>query len=216
MSTHGFVGLRVDGKDFLQYNHSSSYPKHFGLELISTIKAISVERFRQTARSWVLVDAGDEPSEGMLEKLHPLLAEPRETYPAMLKRMREHATTDPEAFTWYQVLRQYQGDLAAWVENGIPVWPHGDWLTTSWDIEWGYLINCDEEHLEVYTGRYKHKARPSYPKQKLQGRYREATSEDPDDRPITLLCSVPLEELLDLPDLTARAWCVELERKTSR
>ena len=102
--------------------------------------------------------------------MQPLLGKPGESYRQMVKRFKG-LTGHERDYSWYNALREYQGELAAWIETKIPVWPHSQGLGTQFDIEWGYLINCDDEALEVYTGHYRRAKSRSYARLPLKGRY---------------------------------------------
>ena len=214
MSTHGFVGVRAEGCDYLQYNHSDSYPTWLGREMLKAVREVPVAEFREAARQWTLVDEQDRPTDSQLRQLYPLLAEPGEGYEPFVLRL---GAVRHEGLTWYGVLRDYQGDLQAWVQDHIPVWPQAEELAFRDDISWGYLVNTDEEVLEIYAGRYHYSDKwlkvPVEQRPVSQGRYFADPAPGSDQTPLLLVARVPIAELRDLPEAAAERWCKTLERR---
>jgi hypothetical protein len=210
MSTNGCIGVRTAGKDYFQYNHSDSYPSHLGFEMLKAARQLSVERLREAAASWTLVDDQDVLTAEWFDKLQPLLAQPGEDTRAMAKRLNGNSQ-ESGGVVFYEALREFQGDLVAWVEQGIPVWLQSEYLPIGSD--WGYLIDCDAHVFEVYTNHYKMSPAVLQRLKTLGNRFVDLATE-PDDRPMALIAAVPLGDLVDLPDAVARVWCDDLERRT--
>jgi hypothetical protein len=178
--------------------------------MLKAARKLSVESLVKCAATWTLVDDQDILTGEWFEKLTPLLAQPGEDTQAMTERLGGKSR-DGGGVAFYDALREYQGDLIAWVEQGIPVWLNNEYLPLGSD--WGYLIDCDERIFEVYTNHYTASKATLERLRRLGNRFVELAAE-PDDRPMALIAAVPLEDLIDLPDAVARVWCGELERRT--
>jgi hypothetical protein len=211
MSTNGCMGVRVAGKNYFQYNHSDSYPSHLGFEMLKAARYLSVESLREAAASWTLVDDQDVLTAEWFEKLKPVLAQPEESTLAMAKRLNGNSQGNT-GVVFYEALREFQGDLVAWVEQRIPVWLNNEYLPLGSD--WGYLIDCDAHIFEVYTNHYTASKTVLRQLKNLGNRFVDLATE-PDEKPMALIAAVPLEDLIDLPDTVARVWCADLERRTS-
>ena len=177
MGTRGVFGFRVNGEDKVNYNHMDSYPDGNGMAIL---------RFLHDFRD------GKSP----VEKLAG----------AGLKRdwiaeLREAAAVLTEACEGD--LTQYSGcDMWATLSCGL----HGgyiEFILNSLMCEWGYIINLDDELLEVYQGwqlaphekgRYAHRTENLEYRRMLRAGRGNAYEEY---YPCALVASWPLK---DLPD----------------
>lgn len=140
MSTRGIIGVRIDGKDKLTYNHFDSYPKGLGISILEQAAHIQdvwgIEESKRLARKLKLV-SNDIP---------PTAAEIAELMNFSNMGVGEQSDAD-----WYCLLRELQGKLVdaltiGYMEDGC------DFIYDSLFCEWGYIVNLDEGVLEVYQG----------------------------------------------------------------
>jgi hypothetical protein len=141
MSTRGTFGVRIDGNDKLMYNHSDSYPEGLGVEMLETTRQLLKENgkdwLKEKAKALRMVNTNTEvPTEEDIERLKP--------YTDL--HVSERSTKD-----WYCLMRNMQGDLKTLLEVGIGSDGAG-FIRNSLFCEWGYIVNLDDNKLEVYKG----------------------------------------------------------------
>ncbi|MDP9750391.1 hypothetical protein [Thermoanaerobacter pentosaceus] len=138
MSTRGAYGFYKSGITKATYNHSDSYPSGLGRSVMEFIKETSIEEMNEIFNNIVLVNEDDLPS---------------------LEQIKEVAKiTDVEIYdtiNWYSLLRSVQGDLSAYKKGLRYMNDNQEFLKNSAFCEWAYIINLDENVLEVYKGSQK-------------------------------------------------------------
>lgn len=170
MSTHGAYGFRINNQDKVTYNHGDSYPSGLGADIVAFIKRNTLDHLRLIALGLRMVDEDNVPS-----------ADEREKYKAFCNMNVDNST-------WYQLLREAQGDFEA-LENGLDVMiDREDFLTDSLFCEWAYIINLDDGVLEIYKGLNKDS--------NALGRYATYRSCENDDYVgVKLVNAIPLSEI---------------------
>lgn len=139
MGTRGVYGFRIGGQDKVMYNQYDSYPECLGAAVAEFAQRIPVDGLKRIAQRLTLVSAEIEPTE------------------AQIQTCRKWGTINlgvsfQSEQDWYCLLREAQGDLELW-EQGLPFILDGqDFLSDSLFCEWAYIINLDDEVLEVYRG----------------------------------------------------------------
>lgn len=148
IGTRGFIGVLIEDTPKITYNHFDSYPGGLGTEVLSEVRNLiekdgydaAIAKLREQAAAVVLVDEGDTPTPEHLEQF-AAHADPH-----------VGASMDNEVITqYYQLLRGLQGNLLANLEAGLMI-DSADFPLDSLFCEWGYLVNLDEQTLEVYQG----------------------------------------------------------------
>ena len=134
MGTRGLVGLVVDGKVKASYNHFDSYPSGLGMDVVKFIQTMTdIDTVRVMARRIKMVQEDQRP--------HDLIDR---------ANLRNLGITD-DGGDWYSLLRHAQGDLAEYLRVGYM--PDNEAFGgDSLFCEWGYLVNLDDQTLEVYRG----------------------------------------------------------------
>ena len=162
MSTRGCFGVRIDGKDFLTYNHSDSYPEWLGIQIVESLREMDVREMQVLAKKLQLVEAEN----------HPTLQEYSRVCIALGKKFEEEESIElPEPGSdWYTILHDFQGDLNGILELGVMM-DYVGFLNDSLFCEWAYIVNLDECVLEVYQG---------YQSSRGKGRYALAAKEAED------------------------------------
>ena len=138
MGTRGFVGLVVGEQVKIGYNHYDSYPEYLGVNVFTTVcrwmSGDEIEKRVQQAQDLRLVQDDDRPT------------------PEDRIRLAAHrAPGVGEADSWYELLRDTQGDLDATLDCGVMI-DAEDFPLDSLYCEWGYLVDLDRRKLEVYEG----------------------------------------------------------------
>lgn len=171
MGTRGCYGLRMNGIDKLTYNHHDSYPDWLGSNMVEFIQSTTIEEMKDIFEKIVLVQEGaDMPSDSELVewKLTGLVGS--------------------EKFDWYSFLREYQGDLSYYKEKRAKYMiDNNNFIKQSLFCEWAYIVNLDEEVLEVYKGFQESPSNSRYGDKKTDNSY----------YPCKLIATYPL---LNIPD----------------
>jgi hypothetical protein len=154
MGTRGFTGVAIDGDIKISYNHWDSYPSGLGLKTLHDLRAflggegddidaaLALPILKQRARD-VTVFADDEDVEPSKEDV---------------ERFRQFADTsvggpitNTEIRSYYQLLRNLQGELLKQLELGAML-DAGDFYLDSLFCEWAYLLDLDAGTFQVYRG----------------------------------------------------------------
>ena len=140
MSTRGLIGFKIDNKYKVMYNHSDSYPEWLGQRVVDFINNLEdIQKLKENASKVILVEQLDEvDKDSEFIKKSPLLQEETE-----------------EDQSWYDILRNFQGiDIIEHVYNGDILVMHDDFdfFEDSLFMEYGYIINLDNETLDLYKG----------------------------------------------------------------
>jgi hypothetical protein len=141
MGTRGTFGVRINGKDKLMYNHFDSYPSGLGCGILTAVKKILK---RKTGLQWLKKHA---------ERLRlvPSDSVPTEEEKELLRPYADLRVSNQSEDDWYCLLRNLQGDLTNTLKVGIGI-DSSNFITDSLFCEWGYIINLDDDVLEVYKG----------------------------------------------------------------
>ena len=188
MGTRGVVGVVVDGKEKLSYNHFDSYPSCLGQELVDFLLEVERKGQRQELKTRfgeaVLVDENHKPTPADKERYAPT---------ADLSVSRQSLDD------WYCLLRDSQG------VNGMRgvlagtlghVMESNNFPLDSLFCEWAYVVDLDKNVLEIYkgfqkkkhnVGRFAVKKNAQNPKPNYPGA--------PRYYPVKLVRTVPLDEL---------------------
>lgn len=141
MGTRGFVGFAVDGTEKIAYNHFDSYPSGLGLAVLSWAREIAgdlrLEDAKRHVRALRVVEADSAPTEDDVNQLRPFY--------------NPNVGGPSERPTWYQLLRETQGDPDTILRAGV-IEDASEFPQDSLFAEWGYVVDLDELRLEVYEG----------------------------------------------------------------
>ncbi|MFJ5532399.1 hypothetical protein [Streptomyces sp. NPDC093261] len=148
MSTRGFVGFVVDGQTKITYNHHDSYPAGLGQDVLTWLWAnrhsliCSLHRNEtggpvDLVRKLRVVDDDTPPTDQDIRALEPY---------TNLNVDGRH-----ERPSWYQLLHGTQGDIARMLAAGA-IEDSSDFPADSLFAEWGYVVDLDNQVLEIYEG----------------------------------------------------------------
>lgn len=139
MGTRGAVGVRVGGVDKIAYNHFDSHPGELGEAVLAECREL----------------AADMP--GLLDAATQLRVVSEDVPPTQQEAARLSQWSDMSVgghdggLSWYRVLRRAQGGIASYLQAGV-ICDAADFLADSLFCEWAYIVNLDEDVLEVYRG----------------------------------------------------------------
>lgn len=142
MGTRGFIGFVAEEREVITYNHFDSYPEGVGCTVLAWARSladfpgtIAVAQAQVAAMEAVADEA--PPTDEQLEALAPYV----------------NLSVDgaPGHVTWYQALRETQGNPRAILDAGFYE-DAGKFPLDSLFCEWGYLLDFDTLTLEVYRG----------------------------------------------------------------
>jgi len=138
MTTRGFVGFVVDGQEKIGYNHSDSYPRGVGVDVLGWLRVACdhPEWLLEQVRALRVVELDSPPTPADMERLRELLPD---------VGSRELINS------WSSWLGQSGGDPAAILRLGA-IEDAADFPLESLVCEWGYLIDLDASVFEVYRG----------------------------------------------------------------
>lgn len=192
MGTRGIIGVVSNGAVKIAYNHYDSYPDGVGFDVLKAVKGwIENDRLgyvRALAFDLVPVDENDSPTAEQWEKLKHLARN--------LARIGVSTGED-----WYSLLRNTQGDINAFLEAGVYC-DAIDFAGDSLFCEWGYIVDLDNEVLEIYKGFQKDFS-------KVVGRFASAPTDNSSYAQISLVRSFSFDELPENFDDLERDIAVE-------
>lgn len=175
MSTRGFVGFVIDGTEKIAYNHSDSYPRGLGVDVLDWLRQADIAEATDQARALRVVEPDSTPTDEDIERLRGYadLNVARQSYD-----------------DWYALLRQTQGNPARMLRAGV-IEDASGFPADSLFAEYGYVVDLDAQQLEAYVGFQK--------TPHTEGRFASRPRHDDDYYPVKLVGSWSLS---DLPDDT--------------
>lgn len=173
MSTRGVIGLRYNGVDKISYNHFDSYLSQLGLHFLKALRGRNRQDLVEAYARMQLVGNETLPTPEQVENC---------------RRYVEIPAASGATDSWFTLLRNAQGRADLWF-SGLPFMVSaGDFLKDSLFCEWAYLLNLDEDVVEIYRG---HNKDPDAP-----GRY-AALPEDAAYKGVALVKRIPLTDVLE-------------------
>lgn len=145
MATRGLTGFRLNGKLYAMYNHFDSDPEWLGQSVLEFCKQVDWDNpiiAERVAKIILVNDVGIVPEK-------------------FVKKYQKYSCNEFEkTIDWYWLLRDLQGVgiLEKVVEGKVKhMIDNADFLGDEISCEWAYIINLDENELEVW-----HKAKNLY------------------------------------------------------
>lgn len=148
MGTRGIIGLVIDGEVKATYNHFDSYPEALGAKMLAFAASLTVrmDRVIEQARALRLVTDDDPIEEGVR-----IRASARGLIDRNVGARIGADNAIDTSENWYQLLRNAQGDLDAYLDLGV-MEDSVAFADDSLFCEWGYLIDLDRKRFETYRG----------------------------------------------------------------
>jgi len=172
MGTRGAYGFRLNQKDYITYNHFDSYPSGLGNEILKAARKIArdIPGAKEKVARLKLVTDKNPPTTEEIKKL---------------AKYTDITVSSKLPSEWYVLLRNIQGQIEEHLESGYMIDSAG-FLSDSLFCEWAYIINLDDETLEVYKGFNQNP--------KAAGRY-AGLRDDHEFNGVVLLEAIPLTKL---------------------
>jgi hypothetical protein len=175
MGTRGAYGFYIDGQTFVTYNHYDSYPSALGESVVKFLRENKInDALRNKVRNLRGVQEDDVPSDSDILKC---------------KNLEDNSVGEGKGGKpyWYQLLRNGQGDLSCMLEAGAYI-DNKNFLSDSLFCEWAFVVNLDDNVLEVYKG-FQEKAH-------TKGRYSDWPIDGKSDYfPVALVKEIPFNDL---------------------
>ncbi len=142
MSTRGITGVKSEGKYFISYNHSDSYPSSLGCEMIEFVKdnINNIDAFKEKFKNVISVKNSE--------------AVPLE-FQKKYGKYADTGVSSGQLSEWYVLLRNLQGiDWLEEILNGnlCHYIDSYDFVKDSLFCEWGYIIDLNNNVLNIYCG----------------------------------------------------------------
>jgi hypothetical protein len=146
MSTRGAIGFVANGKWYVTYNHSDSYPSELGMNVLEFCKSVTDwNGLKERVTHITLVDENSPVPPDLLEK-----------YSCYgVTHFCGVSVNGGREDDWYNLLRDlrhgrilyeiYVGNVEHMLDNHM-------FLAESLFCEWAYIIDLDEMVLHVYKG----------------------------------------------------------------
>lgn len=146
MGTRSATGVFIDGQSKLSYNQFDGYWSGVGQEIIDELKAdiaaLGVEgavgTWKQKARTMILVNEDSKPTPDQIEKCRSL-------------GLIDLSVSEQSEDDWYCLLRETHGSILKRLNAGFML-DGSDFIKDSLFCEFAYVLNLDEECLELYKG----------------------------------------------------------------
>lgn len=138
MGTRGAYGFYKNGTNKITYNHFDSYPEGLGADVVKFIQSTPVAELHTIFDEIEMIEENSKPTPEQIEKY---------------QHFADTSVSSGSLEEWYVLLRHAQGDLSAF-QKGLRHMIDGgaNFMKDSLFCEWAYVINLDENVLEVYEG----------------------------------------------------------------
>lgn len=180
MGTRGFVGFAVGGELKIAYNHWDSYPSGLGLDVLSWLRG------ELAAEESGIVSAWRTQAKALTAVPDRAPTDEERTRLAKFRDDRVGGPIHDPREEWYKLLRETQGKPGAILEAGY-FEDAKDFPLDSLFCEYGYLVDLDGEHLEVYEGFQRAPV--------TSGRWAGRQGDDPEYYPVRLRMRIAFDAL---------------------
>jgi hypothetical protein len=137
MGTRGMYGFYKEGETKATYNHFDSYLDGLGNDVAKFVRATPIQELNEIFDRVELVDDEKEPTEEQIKHC---------------EQWSDFNVSTGSPKDWYCLLRNAQGNLDAY-KVGLKYMSDGSkFIKDSLFCEWAYIINLDDNVLEIYKG----------------------------------------------------------------
>lgn len=137
MGTRGTYGFFKNGESKLTYNQFDSYPEGLGTNIVEFIKSSSLEELNQIFDNLILVDGYSKPTEEQIKECY---------------KWYDQRVSNNTPYEWYCLIRKAQDGFDAYKHGLKYMIDNKKFIEDSLFCEYGYIINLDENVLEIYEG----------------------------------------------------------------
>lgn len=143
MSTRGYYGIKKKGELKGTYNHCDSYPSGLGIDLLESIRKISIlNRLPILNKTFDYIELVDETSTPTKEQIAKCKS----------AGLVDLSVSDKSEQDWYCLLRNAQGNLSVYINQVVPYMTNGnDFFEDTLWCEWAYIIDLDNSTFCVYS-----------------------------------------------------------------
>ena len=180
MATRGAYGFYKGGVTKITYNHSDSYPENLGVKVAFFAKAIPMKDLNEVFDRIILVDGDAKPSADQLAEVDLINPYPMKS-----------------EINWYRALGFAAEELKYYVKGLRYMIDNQEFIKDSLMCEWAYVINLDDETLEVYKG---------FQTEAQENRYYDSKLVDDKSekyKNCRLLTAIPIEEAHRIEEILA-------------
>lgn len=171
MGTRGMYGFYKNGVTKATYNHSDSYPNWLGKFIVKFITETTIEEMNDIFDRIVMVNGDSKPTVDQIN----------ECIQFFTADVGSDLIDD-----WYNLLRLAQGDLTLYKQGLKYMIDNSDFILDSLFCEWTYIINLDENVLEIYKG---------FQKEAEYNRYYDDFLENEEYKNCKLVLTLPIERI---------------------
>lgn len=137
MGSRGLYGFYRNGVTKITYNHSDSYPSWLGKKVVDFIRNTSIHELNQIFDEIVLIDEDDKPTAEQINNCLPYT---------------NLSVSNQSLDDWYCLMRYAQGNLGVYKDGLKYMIDSQDFIKSSLFCEYAYIINLDNNTLEIYEG----------------------------------------------------------------
>ena len=142
MSTRGYMGIQKKGELKGQYNQFDSYISGLGKDIIKTLNSIPkkdlISKLNEVYDNIILINEDDKPTQEMIDY-------------AVENGLYDSNVSSRSTDDLYCLFHGTQGRLDMYL-NGLKYMLNGNnFLKNEIFCEYGYVINLDENTLDIYT-----------------------------------------------------------------
>ena len=148
MGTRGALGFYKNGINKITYNHWDSYPEGLGVNVAQFISKNTIEDMNMKFNAITMVKNEVKPTE-------------EQVFKCMKLNLYNGGVRNQTIYDWYCLLYEAHGNLELYYKAGL-MEDNANFLEDSLYCECGYIINLDNNTLEVYQGFQKEKTDTRY------------------------------------------------------
>lgn len=142
MSTRGYMGIQKKGELKGQYNHFDSYIEGLGKDIIKTLNSIPkkdlISKLNEVYDNIILVNEDDKPTQELIDY-------------AIENGLYDSYVSNRSTDDLYCLFHGTQGRLDLYLKGLKYMLNGNDFLKDEIFCEYGYVINLDENTLDIYT-----------------------------------------------------------------
>lgn len=156
MGTSAMYGFYKNGVTKATYSHWDGYPDGLGENVVEFIKSTTVNELNQIFDKLIMIDSNTKPTVEQIENCLPYF---------------NGSVSTGKTDEWYCLLHKTQGDLNVYKTDLKYMIDDSNFIKSSLFCEWAYVINLDENVLEVYEGFQKEPQKNRYEKTESNNDY---------------------------------------------
>lgn len=134
MSSLGVYGFYKNGVDKITKCYGDSYPTGLGKSIMTFIQSTSIEEMSDIFSKIIMVDINSEATKEQFENC------------------KDYFQPSASNTFWYDLLRKTQDTLEPYKKDLKYMIDNKDFIKDSFYCDWGYIINLDNNELEIYIG----------------------------------------------------------------